>query len=93
MIPLPRRAAALVVLAATPLGLRRRAYRAVYLRSTGWHELARAVRRSQRGRCAACGRRARLDVHHRHYATLGRETRGDVVGLCEPCHLRRHGAI
>lgn len=90
-----RRTAAIVVRAATIVGLRRWAYRNVYLHCRGWHEMARAVRSSQGGRCASCQRRARLDVHHMHYWMLGRERvgtiYGDVIGLCRTCHQRWDG--
>lgn len=92
-LPIGGRGAALIVRLATGVGLRRWAYRHVYLRSRGWAEFASVVRKRQGGRCASCGRRARLEVHHRHYATLGREKRSDVVGLCTVCHLRRHGGV
>ena len=54
---------------------RRRAYRALYLRSGHWQRVrAEAIGRAG-GRCAECGSRQRLDVHHLTYARLGDESR------------------
>lgn len=45
-------------------------------------------------KCAKCGKhngkKADYVVHHRHYRTFGKETRDDVVVLCEPCHVDLH---
>jgi 5-methylcytosine-specific restriction endonuclease McrA len=43
--------------------------------------LAAAGRRCQR--CGACGG---LEVHHKHYRTLGAERAEDLEVLCRPCH-------
>jgi len=84
--------AALLVRWAAVFGLRRAAYRHVYLRSAHWQRVASSCRRRQRGRCAACGRRAKLDVHHCTYARLGREREGDIVGLCRRDHRALHAS-
>jgi hypothetical protein len=39
-------------------------------------------------RCIDCEREAAQYHHHRGYAP---EHRTDVVALCRPCHLKRHG--
>jgi hypothetical protein len=39
-------------------------------------------------RCERCGAQTPLQLHHRHYATLGRESLRDIEMLCDPCHLR-----
>lgn len=46
------------------------------------------------GRCEDCdvylGRR--LEMHHRHYNTVGDEAPEDLDGLCRECHHDRHVA-
>lgn len=39
-------------------------------------------------RCEECGANHALQLHHRHYNTLGREEIDDVVILCDSCHER-----
>src|SRR5690606_1623741 len=42
-------------------------------------------------RCARCGSKKRLTVHHRHYRTVGFEQPGkDIVLLCHDCHKGLH---
>jgi 5-methylcytosine-specific restriction endonuclease McrA len=59
------------------------------LRSAHWRELRRTVRVRRGNRCEACGATAAekpLELHHRHYDTLGRERPEDVRLLCVDCH-------
>ncbi len=37
-------------------------------------------------RCERCGAATGLQLHHRHYETLGRERLEDVEVLCDSCH-------
>jgi 5-methylcytosine-specific restriction endonuclease McrA len=37
-------------------------------------------------RCVRCGSPRRLELHHKHYDTLGVESLRDVVILCHRCH-------
>jgi 5-methylcytosine-specific restriction endonuclease McrA len=39
-------------------------------------------------RCERCGGSGRLELHHKHYATLGRESLRDVEMLCRKCHSK-----
>jgi hypothetical protein len=67
-----------------------------YLNSPAWAELRTAAVRRAGNRCeqvveTASGRRRcaetlGLEVHHRHYRTLGGEAWGDVVVLCAAHH-------
>ena len=70
-----------------------------YIRSMAWRTSPARLLELERsgGMCRLCGRGApevRIEVHHRHYAGLGRE---DVSDLCSDCHqlvteeLRRRG--
>lgn len=88
-----RAAAARIVRVSALFGLRRWAYRRIYLRCDGWREFADRVRALHRWRCSSCKRMHRLDVHHLHYDTLGHEDAdyGDVAPLCRSCHRRWEG--
>jgi hypothetical protein len=37
-------------------------------------------------RCERCSTDANLELHHKHYATLGEESLADVEMLCRTCH-------
>jgi len=41
------------------------------------------------GTCFACGD-SPVDVHHGHYACLGKELPEDLFSLCRTCHTRVH---
>lgn len=59
-----------------------------HLSSPAWANLRREVIRAQKRLCGACGlKRSRLELHHLHYRTLGREAREDVIALCSWCHV------
>lgn len=59
-----------------------------YLASPHW----RAVRRKWRKKaCEYCGAKRGLCLHHRSYANLGAELRGDLQTLCDTCHRAEHG--
>ena len=69
-----------------------------YLRSDHWCNFRVEVRMQTRYVCAVCnrvggllggryrGRDLTLDLHHRHYRTVGRETLDDVEWRCGHCH-------
>jgi len=40
--------------------------------------------------CQGCGATGSLDVHHRHYVTLGSEDMTDLVSVCRFCHDEIH---
>lgn len=43
------------------------------------------------GKCARCGSKKRLTVHHRHYGNIGFERpEDDIVLLCSECHNDLH---
>jgi 5-methylcytosine-specific restriction endonuclease McrA len=67
--------------------------------SRQWHEGHAEVLRTNRfaalrkqrlrvagGKCERCRRSDQLQLHHRHYASLGAEQLDDVEILCEDCH-------
>lgn len=72
------------------VGPRYEDYRA-YLRSPEWGVVRRIALHQADHRCSLCNRNGRLDVHHRTYDHIGRETLADVIVLCRGCHSRYHG--
>jgi hypothetical protein len=60
-------------------------YRA-YLRSPRWQEVRRMAFAHYGRECQWCGATRRLQVHHLHYHTLGRERPEDLEILCPACH-------
>ena len=73
------------------------------LRSRRWQRLKWRRAMLAGFRCEGCGRKARgatnrsalrkLDLHHKHYLTVGRESLEDVELLCHVCHPLEHGLI
>ena len=60
-----------------------------YIRSRTWKEKSATVKKT--GVCSSCGRKTRLDAHHKTYARLGFEQDSDLIALCRECHAREHG--
>lgn len=57
------------------------------IRTERWATYAEAVRRHWGNRCAICNGDGPLEVHHRTYERLGKETMTDCIPVCgEPCH-------
>lgn len=75
-----------------------------YIDSPEWQEKRRAVLERDEHRCTRCGRRngdrdqriegrkAVLHVHHLTYVRLGNESLGDLLVLCEHCHMQEHAS-
>jgi|688.fasta_scaffold252563_3 hypothetical protein len=59
-----------------------------HLASPYWAELKRKVTARRGNKCERCGKSGcGLDLHHKHYRTLGRERQKDVMLLCRAdCH-------
>ena len=62
---------------------------AEYLESEDWRAFSSQIR-EEAGACEECGITDTLNVHHKHYRSLGRELRQDVRVLCERCHHNTH---
>lgn len=62
---------------------------AAYRNSTHWRAFSSAMR-DEVGACEECGITDTLNVHHKHYRSLGCERREDVLVLCERCHHNEH---
>ena len=61
-----------------------------YLSGPHWRRMKSCVGTLVGNRCEACGRESedgeRLQLHHKHYKTVGRERLEDVELLCPECH-------
>lgn len=63
-----------------------------YLESKYWKAFRLKAIHKAEGRCERCGGIPdALHVHHKHYHSLGRESLGDVMVVCEVCHKIIHG--
>lgn len=60
-----------------------------YLRTRHWRRTREAAIAHYGARCVLCGS-YEIEVHHRTYENLGRETVSDLVVLCVGCHSRWH---
>jgi hypothetical protein len=57
------------------------------LRSPAWRELKRLKEEENGFACEICETpSARLELHHRHYHSIGKEKAADVQLLCRGCH-------
>jgi len=65
---------------------RHTAFYVAYLKSTVWANFRQQVIEAAGNRCVRCRDLAFLQVHHKHYLTLGRESPNDVEALCPSCH-------
>lgn len=66
-----------------------------YLESPEWFAVRRAAMRRAQFRCerqkpGELRHEGPLDVHHKHYDSLGHETLDDVEVLCRRCHHDEH---
>jgi hypothetical protein len=63
----------------------------VYLASPVWRTIRNEALRRDDFRCAKCGRRRDLEVHHLTYRRVGAESPEDLVTLCGSCHRKVEG--
>jgi 5-methylcytosine-specific restriction endonuclease McrA len=61
-----------------------------YLLSPKWQAKRKQVLRRASYRCEQCGKRARLDVHHKTYERIFNEALTDLQALCRLCHKGKH---
>jgi hypothetical protein len=61
-----------------------------YIKSEKWQRKARKARRRAGGKCELCQSTYRIEVHHKHYRTLGQESMTDLQVLCSGCHSIQH---
>jgi uncharacterized CHY-type Zn-finger protein len=62
-----------------------------YRRTAAWQHKRRAALERADYRCQVCDSTKQLDVHHRTYERLYRETPSDLTVLCRACHQLHHG--
>lgn len=67
-------------------------YHNAYMHSTRWHILRAKLLTESNYQCASCQSKQVLQLHHRHYHTLGCESVDDVIVLCKKCHEMLHVA-
>ena len=63
-----------------------RDYYDTYLKSIKWHLLRVKALTRDEYKCVACKSTDTLQLHHKHYQTLGEESLDDVITLCKKCH-------
>ncbi len=60
-----------------------------YIQSAEWRAFRVKMLELRDYKCEHCHRSPRvLEVHHKHYRNLTRETSKDVEVLCQPCHRK-----
>ena len=64
-----------------------------YLLGSWWKKKRVDKLRSIGWKCERCFATKKLEVHHRHYKTLGREKNRDLEVLCGKCHDIEHEAL
>jgi hypothetical protein len=72
-----------------PLRKKRVDYRK-YIKSKEWAARSKSFRQLQKT-CEMCGTTKGLQCHHKHYRSLGREKRTDIMVVCCRCHCKLHG--
>lgn len=60
-----------------------------YMNTKHW-SIIRSSIITENSKCVACGSGSSLQLHHRHYKNIGKETAIDFEILCSRCHGRIH---
>ena len=62
-----------------------------YLQSALWLAIKQDYRKHHPKQfCHICQTtEGQFDIHHKHYTTIGRESRNDIIELCHSCHPMR----
>lgn len=61
-----------------------------YIQSKKWKKKRWQALNHYGCKCAICGSKKQLQVHHKHYRTLGCEEMKDLQVLCAGCHENHH---
>ncbi len=61
-----------------------------YLNTKHWQLIKRIKFNYFVHECAKCQSRVGLELHHKHYESLGKEDLDDLVYLCRECHQKTH---
>lgn len=61
-----------------------------YLLSPKWRGFTNNIRKIRKHKCEKCGSNIRLQIHHKSYLNIFKETPDDVLLLCKACHELEH---
>ena len=61
-----------------------------YRQTQHWEDIRKEALINSGNKCAKCGSKRKLQLHHLHYKTLGEESSDDVVMLCPRHHAALH---
>lgn len=61
-----------------------------YINSYPWKQKRKLALQFYGYNCCLCGNRNDLQVHHRNYKNLFKESMEDLIILCESCHRQFH---
>jgi hypothetical protein len=64
-----------------------------YLQTDHWRQLRRDALKYYGESCLLCGRKTGINIHHRHYNSLGCEGIHDLTVLCKTCHEKFHDVL
>lgn len=69
----------------------RQAYKE-YMMSDEWRRKREEIYKKKKGVCQICNKKLgnSYHVHHKNYKHLGKELEGDLMLLCEQCHMKIH---
>jgi hypothetical protein len=62
-----------------------------YLSTYHWKHFRKEAYKFYNYECSLCKSKDNLNLHHKNYDNLGRETFNDVILLCNKCHKIHHG--
>lgn len=61
-----------------------------YLNSHQWKQKRKIALQFYGNNCCLCGSKHSIQVHHRNYKNLFKESMEDLILLCESCHRMFH---
>jgi len=64
-----------------------------YMRSEDWKERAEEFKDKAGNKCSLCGSIEKIQVHHKHYRSLGFEKEEDIIVVCDTCHKKFHNIM
>lgn len=68
------------------------AKRKKYLASSKWKN-KRKKKLKIISSCEHCNDSERLEIHHKHYRSVGNEDMDDLMVLCHDCHKKEHDRL
>ena len=61
-----------------------------YLNSDHWREIRADAKVAAGYKCQLCLSNGKLNVHHKSYANINKESLDDLMVLCDECHRKHH---